>query len=107
MSDSQEKFLIVQEDILNKKTWKEYKNKKLVRETPIQELSDEKLQEAYLQSCGSQLHYHNKYMIFDILVEDFENEAERRGVTLVAFNSQFHRNRLKFKKRENVIISKH
>lgn len=99
-------FLVVQEDIIENKThtWrKKSNNKKGFTEVPISSLSDKHLQNAYNTACAKELYYHNKTMVFSQLTEVIQEEAERRQVILQEYDTEFHKNKNKILKRENVI----
>lgn len=100
-----QEFNVIQEDILNKKVWrKPTKNKKGFTEIPLEKLTPKQMQEAYDTSCAKQLLYHNKTMIFDKLVEDIEEIAEKKGIVLKTYDTNFHKQRAAFKKRQNVLV---
>lgn len=105
MSQNEENFLVVQEDIIENKryTWrKKSNNKKGYVEVPVDQLSEKHLQNAYNTACAKELYYHNKTMIFSNLVEVLEEEAQRRGVTLQEYNTEFHKKK-NIVKRQNVV----
>lgn len=98
-------FLVVQEDIQERKSkvWrKPAKNAKGFIEIEIPKLSERQLEVAYKTACGKELHYHNRTMIFSQLIDELESEAESRGITLEVYDSNFHRNKVKLRKRQNV-----
>jgi hypothetical protein len=67
------------------------------RYIPFRELPNTRLQTAKLYAQRKQLHYFNKAAYFSELVEKLENEAEKRGIELRDFNTEFHKNERHFK----------
>ena len=59
---------------------------------PFDKLSDKRLQNVLIHAQRKQVTYHNKYCIFSELIERIEDEAEKRGLTLRDYDSEFHKN---------------
>lgn len=67
------------------------------RYIPWNKLSNRRLQTAKLHAQRKELEYLNIALFFDSLVEKADKEAERRGLTLRDYNTDFHRNQRYFK----------
>jgi alpha-galactosidase/6-phospho-beta-glucosidase family protein len=63
----------------------------------LTELTDEHLQNAFCYAQTKELSYHNKYTLFDELVEKIEDEASKRGIQLKDIETEFHAKTRKYK----------
>jgi hypothetical protein len=76
-------------------TWNDGKQK-----IPFDKMSPRQLQKAKLSVQKTQLRYHHSMNILSILVEKLDEEAEKRGLTLKEFESDYHKKRAEYKSRE-------
>lgn len=67
-------------------------------------MSPRQLQKAKLSVQKSQLRYHKCMNTLSILVEKLDDEAERRGLTLNEFDSEFHKKQAEYKNRQKAEI---
>ena len=65
----------------------------------ISELNNEHLQRAFCYAQTKELIYFNKHNLFNGLAEQFEIEAEKRGISLIDIDTKFHKNERKYKAR--------
>lgn len=64
---------------------------------PFKELTDHHLQTAKLHAQRKELTYWNRASHFAKLAEKLDKEAERRGLELRDYNTEFHKNSRKLK----------
>lgn len=62
----------------------------------ISEMDDTHLQKAIWYAQGKELLYHNSYNKFFALIQQLENEAERRKLPVTDIDTDFHRNKRKY-----------
>jgi hypothetical protein len=62
---------------------------------PFTEMTDEELQKFKYKAQRKELFFYNRSQVFSELVEKFDEEATRRGVTLKDRETQFHQNNRK------------
>ena len=58
----------------------------------ISDMTDAQLKTAKLYAQSRILHYHNKASLFDLKVDELEQEAESRKVELPDYDREFFRN---------------
>lgn len=69
----------------------------------ISNLDDDHLQRAFGFSQSRELLYHNKYTIFNELVEQIEVEAGRRGLPLNDIDTEYHKKARKYKSKVQAV----
>ena len=96
------KITKVEYDKLNRndqmKYWQLHGNKFIL----ISNLPDDHLQKAFCYAQTRELLYHNKYLIFNELTEQLEEEADGRGLSLSDLDTEYHKKARKYKSKVSV-----
>ena len=60
--------------------------------TPFHKLTNSQLKKAFITCQKNILFHHNKMIVIDELIDNIENEAERRNLELIYPKTKFHKN---------------
>lgn len=64
---------------------------------PFEKMTPKRLQNAKIHAQRKELLHHNKCGVFAQLVDNLDAEAERRGIQLKDYDSEYHENTRKYK----------